>query len=120
MGGPIVVGRVVVHRLALAIGLALLACARPTSGSRSTLVVVDDAGDSVSVRAPATRVVSLIPATTELLFAIGAGGAVVGRTHWCDYPREALRVTDLGPGINPNLEAILSVKPDLVVLYNSA
>jgi ABC-type Fe3+-hydroxamate transport system substrate-binding protein len=82
--------------------------------------VVDDAGDSVSVRAPAGRVVSLIPATTELLFAIGAGGSVVGRTQWCDYPREALSVTDLGPGINPNLEAVLSVKPDLVILYNSA
>jgi iron complex transport system substrate-binding protein len=81
---------------------------------------VDDAGDSVAVPAPATRVVSLIPATTELLFAIGAGSAVVGRTRWCDHPREALRVPDLGPGINPNLEAILSVDPDLVVLYNSA
>jgi ABC-type Fe3+-hydroxamate transport system substrate-binding protein len=81
---------------------------------------MDDAGDSVSVRTPATRVVSLIPATTELLFAIGAGAAVVGRTQWCDYPPEALRVTDLGPGINPNLEAVLSVRPDLVVLYNSA
>jgi ABC-type Fe3+-hydroxamate transport system substrate-binding protein len=65
-------------------------------------------------------VVSLIPASTELLFAIGAGTSVVGRTQWCDYPAEALRVPDLGPGINPNLEAVLAVEPDLVVLYNSA
>ena len=115
MGGPIVV-----RRLALTIVLAVLACGRPASGARGTLVVVDDAGDSVSVRAPATRVVSLIPATTELLFAIGAGASVVGRTDWCDHPPEARRVTNLGPGINPNLEAVLSVSPDLVVLYNSA
>lgn len=115
MGGPIVASRPV-----LAIALALLACGRSASGARGTIVVVDDAGDSVSVQSPATRVVSLIPATTELLFAIGAGVSVVGRTQWCDYPPEALRAADLGPGINPNLEAVLAVKPDLVVLYNSA
>jgi iron complex transport system substrate-binding protein len=120
MGGPIVFRRLVVLRFVLALALALLACGRSASGARGTVVVVDDAGDSVSVRAPATRVVSLIPATTELFFAIGAGRVVVGRTQWCDYPAEALRVTDLGPGINPNLEAVLSVRPDLVILYNSA
>jgi iron complex transport system substrate-binding protein len=120
MGGPIVFRHFVVRRFALAFALGLLACGRSASGAHGTVVVVDDAGDSVSVRAPATRVVSLIPATTELLFAIGAGAVVVGRTQWCDYPSEALRVTDLGPGINPNLEAVLSVRPDLVVLYNSA
>jgi iron complex transport system substrate-binding protein len=103
MGGLIVLRRFVVRRFALAIALGLLACGRSASGARGTVVVVDDAGDSVSVRTPATRVVSLIPATTELLFAIGAGAVVVGRTQWCDFPSEALRVTDLGP-----------------VLYNSA
>jgi iron complex transport system substrate-binding protein len=82
--------------------------------------VVDDAGDTVAVRAPARRVASLIPATTELMFAIGAGDAVVGRTMWCDYPPAAARVTNLGDGINPTLEAVLAVRPDLVLLYNSA
>ncbi|HVJ99335.1 MAG TPA: helical backbone metal receptor [Gemmatimonadales bacterium] len=120
MGGPIAFSRPIVRRLVLAVAPALLACGTPAAGTGGTVVVVDDAGDSVSVRAPASRVVSLIPATTELLFAIGAGSAVVGRTEWCDYPPEALRVTNLGPGINPNLEAVLSVRPDLVVLYNSA
>ena len=66
------------------------------------------------------RIVSLIPATTELLFAIGAGPAVVGRTEWCDYPAEAAKVPNLGDGINPNVEAVLASRPDLVILYNSA
>ena len=57
-------------------------------GRRATRFV-DDAGDTVIVAAPVTRVASLIPATTELLFAIGAGDAVVGRTTWCDYPPAA-------------------------------
>ena len=64
--------------------------------------------------------VSLIPATTELLFAIGAGPVVVGRTAWCDYPAAAARVPNLGDGIAPNVEAVLASRPDLVILYNSA
>ncbi len=107
-------------RLAFSLAaFAALACSRPGPQSR-TLVVVDDAGDSVAVRVPATRVVSLIPASTELLFAIGAGPAVVGRTQWCDFPPDAAAVPDLGAGINPNVEAVLAARPDLVVLYNSA
>jgi ABC-type Fe3+-hydroxamate transport system substrate-binding protein len=81
---------------------------------------VDDAGDTVVVAAPVQRIVSLIPASTELLFAIGAGGSVVGRTTWCDYPPAAAAVPNLGDGINPNLEAIIATRPDLVILYNSA
>jgi ABC-type Fe3+-hydroxamate transport system substrate-binding protein len=115
MGGLISVFRL----LFCVVVFAVLGCRQPGPQSRA-LVIVDDAGDSVAVRIPATRVVSLIPASTELLFAIGAGAAVVGRTEWCDFPREAAAVPNLGPGINPNLEAILSARPDLVILYNSA
>jgi ABC-type Fe3+-hydroxamate transport system substrate-binding protein len=82
--------------------------------------VTDDAGDSVLVATPARRVVSLIPATTELLFALGAGEQVVGRTTWCDYPAAAAAVPNLGDGISPNLEAVLAASPDLVILYNSS
>jgi ABC-type Fe3+-hydroxamate transport system substrate-binding protein len=64
-------------------------------------------------------VVSLIPATTEVLFAIGADSAVVGRTSYCDYPAAARAVPDLGDGIKPNIEAVVASRPDLVVLYNS-
>ena len=105
--------------LSFALLSAVLACHQSGPRARS-LVVVDDAGDSVSVRVPARRVVSLIPASTELLFAIGAGPAVVGRTEWCNFPSEAKEVPNLGAGIEPNLEAVLSRQPDLVVLYNSA
>ena len=91
-----------------------------TTPARSTaLGVVDDAGDTLALAAPARRIVSLIPATTELLFAIGAGPQVVGRTQYCDYPPEAAAVPNLGDGIKPSLEAVLGQKPDLVVLYNS-
>jgi ABC-type Fe3+-hydroxamate transport system substrate-binding protein len=105
--------------------LVIAACAdepaRPAAAPPGTtaLVIVDDAGDTVRLPAPARRVVSLIPATTELLFAVGAGDRVVGRTHWCDYPEAAAAVPDLGDGMNPNLEAVVAARPDLVILYRS-
>lgn len=105
-------------RTAALLVLTLAACSRPSPPP--TTAVIDDAGDTVAVRVPARRVVSLIPATTELLFAIGAGDRVVGRSTWCDYPAAARQVPNLGDGINPNVEAILAARPDLVVLYNSA
>ncbi len=104
--------------MVLALVLPAVACGRAAAPSTS-LSVVDDAGDTVRVVAPAHRVVSLIPAATELMFAIGAGDRLVGRTRWCDYPAAAAKIPDLGDGINPNLEAIVGARPDLVVLYLS-
>jgi len=63
--------------------------------------------------------VSLSPAVTELLFALGVGDRVVGRTTWCDYPPPARLVPSVGDGLNPNLEAVAARRPDLVVLYRS-
>ena len=103
--------------------MALLAwqpACRPDAAPATETRVVDDAGDTVAVAPSARRVVSLIPATTELLFAIGAGPVVVGRTAWCDYPAAAAKVPNLGDGIAPNVEAVLASHPDLVILYNSA
>jgi iron complex transport system substrate-binding protein len=105
--------------------LALAACGRsaprphspPSAGG---LTVTDDAGRSVTLAAPATRIVSLAPSSTELLFAIGAGERVAGRTTWCRYPPEAQRVPVVGDGLNPNIEAVAARRPDLVVLYASA
>jgi len=81
--------------------------------------LVDDAGDTVRLAAPARRVVSLIPATTELLFALGQDSVVIGRTSYCDHPAAASAVPDLGDGIKPNIEAVIASRPDLVILYNS-
>jgi len=67
----------------------------------------------------AQRIVSLLPSFTEILFAIGAGERLVGRTTWCDYPPAASDVPSVGDGMPPNVEAVAARKPDLVVLYNS-
>jgi ABC-type Fe3+-hydroxamate transport system substrate-binding protein len=79
----------------------------------------DDFGDTLRLAQPARRIVSLSPVTTEILFALGAGNRVVGRTHWDLYPAAARDVPDLGDGMQPNVEAVLGAHPDLVVLYAS-
>ncbi len=101
------------------VGAVLAACASPPAAS-ARLRVVDDAGDTLRLAGPAQRVVSLSPATTELIFALGSGHRLVGRTRWCDYPAAAADVPDVGDGIPPNLEAVLAARPDLVLLYRSA
>jgi len=63
----------------------------------------------------AARVVSTSASTTEALFAIGAGSKVVGRSRYCDYPPEALSLPSIGGYTDPSLEAILGLRPDLVV-----
>jgi len=102
--------------------LALVACGRAEhrATGAGSLAVTDDAGRAVTLAAPARRIVSLAPSSTELLFAIGAGDRVVGRTTWCRYPAAALRVPVVGDGLNPNVEAVVAQHPDLVVLYASA
>ncbi len=65
-----------------------------------------------------SRIVSLVPAATEILFALGAGDRVVGRTRWDVYPAEARAVPDVGDGMHPSLEVLLARRPDLVVLFD--
>lgn len=92
---------------------------RVATASTGTLVIRDDFGDTLSLRAPPRRIVSLNPATTELFFALGAGNRLVGRTHFDIYPLAAQAVQDLGSAIPPNVESVLGVRPDLVTLYAS-
>ena len=66
------------------------------------------------------RIVSLAPAATEMLFYIGAGEQVVGRTNACDFPPEVTTITDVGSVFPPNLEAILRLKPDLVLMASGS
>ncbi len=95
----------------------LLACESREQQGEGPLV--DDTGHHVSLTRPPTRIVSLAPGHTELLFAIGAGDRVVGRTRWCDYPPAVDAIPSVGDGLNPNVESILARNPDLVVFYAS-
>lgn len=104
--------------VALAVIAGANACRTPEHrADATTRAFVDDFGDTLRLSAPPQRIVSLNPASTELLFVIGAGHRVVGRTTWDSWPAAALAVPDLGAGLRPNVEAVLGARPDLVLLY---
>lgn len=87
---------------------------------RDTLTLRDDLGRRVRLEAPPERIVSLVPAFTEILFAVGAGGRLAGRTRYGVHPREARRVPSVGEGVRPSLEMVVAREPDLVLLYAGA
>jgi iron complex transport system substrate-binding protein len=70
-------------------------------------------------RPKVTRIVSLVPAVTEMLFAIGAGPRVVGVSSFDAYPPEVQKLPHLGALLDPDTERILALRPDLVVVYGS-
>jgi ABC-type Fe3+-hydroxamate transport system substrate-binding protein len=115
-------------QLALVAACAGAACGSPRSDTarvsdapRDRGALRDDFGDSLATSAvPPHRIVSLDPAVTAMLFAMGAGGQVVGRTRWDSYPPAAQQVPSVGDALRPNIEAVLARRPDLVVLYASA
>lgn len=81
--------------------------------------LTDDAGRSVTLEHPARRIISLAPHMTELLFAAGAGGQVVGTVEYSNYPPAAQRVARIGDSAQLDLERIVALKPDLVVVWQN-
>ena len=97
--------------------LLLGLCVAPAGAA--ALSVVDQTGRTLSLPGPPRRIVSLVPSVTEVLYAIGAQGTLVGVTDFCDYPPEARRKPHVGDMLSPNLETLVTLKPDLVVATRS-
>jgi iron complex transport system substrate-binding protein len=80
-------------------------------------VVIDDQGIAFPLSAPPRRIVSLAPNVTEVLFALGLDSEIKGVTRYCDFPEAALRKPKVGGLVDPNLELIKSLSPDLVIAF---
>lgn len=112
--------------LALALAAATLALAGCAGSSAEPVAteqvkaafpatVTDDASRTVTIDAAPERIVSLAPANTEILFALGLGDKVVGVTTYDDYPAEVEDIPKMGDFVQPNVEAIAGARPDLIV-----
>ena len=95
----------------------LLSCIAATA--QAEIVIRDDTGATVRLPQPARRIVSLAPHITENLFAAGAGARIVGAVDYSDFPEAAKRIPRVGGYSRPDLEAIVALKPDLVLTWRS-
>lgn len=95
--------------------VALLWCLYPVGASAQKKILADASGRQVAVPVNPQRIISLAPSITENLFALGLADRIVGVTIYCDYPAQALKKEKVGGGLNPSLEKIISLNPDLVV-----
>ena len=100
--------------------LVLFACSsqkpNPISEPSDARRVTDESGKSVSVPAKIERFISLAPNLTEIAYAVGAGDRLVGNTTFCDYPDEAKKVQKVGDTLQPSIERILALRPQLVLV----
>ena len=84
-----------------------------------SVTVTDDSGQTVALPRPAQRIVSLAPHITEILFAVGAGRQVVGVAQYSDYPEAAKKLPRIGGYNQFDLEAVVTLHPDLIVGWRS-
>jgi iron complex transport system substrate-binding protein len=105
--------------------LVVCSCSRPTPSptpetALATRDFIDEAGRKVTIPARIERFVSLAPNLTEIAYAIGAGDRLVGNTTFCDYPPEAKNVAKVGDTLQPSIERILTLRPQLVLVSTAS
>lgn len=118
-----------VRRAALFV-ISLLLCCTIEMGAQATSLsspasvpmreVTDEVGRTVRIPVNPSRIVSLAPSLTETVYALGAEDRLVGDTDYCDYPPEAQKKPKVGGVIDPNLEEIAALRPDLVLVTKGA
>jgi iron complex transport system substrate-binding protein len=85
------------------------------TGNNYYLKIKDSYEREIVLKKKPTRVISLAPNVTEIIFALDAGKLLVGRTEYCDYPEDAKKIPSVGGLNNPSIESILKLKPDIVI-----
>jgi cobalamin transport system substrate-binding protein len=87
----------------------------PSRAAAWPATFTDAQGESATLPGPPARIVSLSPAITEILFAVGAGSRVVGVTSYCDFPPEAARLPKVGSYTGLSVEKVIGLRPDIVI-----
>lgn len=90
--------------------------AEEAAPSEAGISVTDMEGRTITLENPAERIVALTAADVEILYAIGAGDALVGRGEYCNYPAQCLDIPAISSGSETNLESVLALNPDLVIM----
>ena len=105
--------------VSLFLALALVLACVPVMAEGVT-TVTDMTGREITLDGPATKIVALTASDVEIIYALGAGDALVGRGEYCDYPAEVLEKPVVKSGAETNLEEILALEPDVVIMATMA
>ena len=97
--------------------LLLLVSMQSRATERGKITVQDDGGSTVTLPAPAQRIITLAPHATEMVFAAGAGNKIVGTSSYSDYPAAAKNIVRVGDNRQFDLERVIALKPDLLVVW---
>lgn len=103
-----------------AVQTAAPAAEPPPEAESTAIVVTDMTGRSITLDAPAEKIVALTASDCEILYAIGAGDTLVGRGEYCDYPGEVADVPSVQSGANTNIEQIIALGPQVVLMSTMA
>lgn len=106
--------------IALVLCIVLFTSALAFAETDTSVTVTDMTGREVTLDKPATRIVALTASDCEILYAIGAGDALVGRGSYCDYPAEVLNVTAVQSGSDTNIEEIIALEPQVLLMSTMA
>lgn len=118
-----------VYKLIIAIALTTfslaLACSKPQQNSSikhqaEMREVADESGKVVRVQVRPQRIITLAPNLTEIVYAVGAGNRLVGNTTYCNYPPEAVKVEKVGDTLQPNIERIIALRPDVILVSTAS
>jgi iron complex transport system substrate-binding protein len=95
-------------------------CGLLLPGLAQALQITDDRGVTITLAAPPQRIVSLLPSLTETVCELGQCQRLVGVDRYSNYPASVLKLPQLGGGLDPNIEAIVALQPDLVLMSVSS
>jgi iron complex transport system substrate-binding protein len=103
----------------IAVAFTLMLAAMFASDASAEISLSDDLGEQVVLRKPATRVISLAPHITELIYSLGAEKQLVGTVKYSDHPPEASSLPRIGDAFSLNIESVLALKPDLIIAWHT-
>ena len=107
-------------RVRWAVAWVLAVWLAAASGLAQAVTITDDRGVSTRFDAPPARIVSLLPSLTETVCALGACARLVGVDRYSNWPAAVEALPKLGGGLDPNMESVLALKPDVVLLASSS
>ena len=116
-GGTVVDTTVASAMTEISAGVKETTVAQQTVPSVSTTIATVDMTDrKITLDAPAEKIIALTPSDCEILFALGAGGTLIGRGEYCDYPASVSSVPSVQSGADTNIEQIIALKPQIVLM----